>query len=143
MPDLYSINQGGNAFWHPVPEFDDAQAAEDFATLHGHPGIAEFRSTFDASAFHIEQLTLVAQGEKLAELTVEGDRRSVLLNVAFVSVITGYSVSQAFTGGATTTAGSDWVAVADAWEAAVIDIRALTTPAAVNAYNVVTDPSWP
>ena len=143
MADLYSIDEGAGVFWHPLPEFDSANEAETFAADNGHAGTAELRATFVSSATHQAQLLEQAQGEKLAELTVEGDRRSVLVNVAFVSVITGYSVSQAFTMGAQTSDGADWVAVADAWEAAVITIAGLPNAAAVIAYDVVTDPAWP
>lgn len=141
MGDLYTIDTGGGVFQQLVPEFDSALEAEQFAVTIGHPGTAQLRSAWNSSAEFLSQQLEELKGAKLLELTAEGDRRTLAVHLLFTSVAGAYVL--AISVNALTATGSAAADVGTAWGDAVAVVVALADAAAVDAYDVVTDPGWP
>jgi len=124
-----------------TPEFVDQAEAQTFATANGIGGTIQLDTVFALTPFSTDLELEQAKELKADELEVEGDRRAQLVDPHFLSAQGGLILSLAVN--ATSPLGSDWAAVGVAFDAARIDIDALPNLAAVAAYDVVTDPSWP
>ena len=143
MGDLYSIDEGGGEWFNLAAEYDTPLEAEIAAAAVGHPGVAVPRVAYLASP---SQLSAELAGDierKIGELTAEGNRRCVVVSPAFVSVKNGMATGLGIKASSLTAEGGAYVAVAQAYADAVPVIRALPNTAAVDAYDVVTDPAWP
>ncbi len=143
MADLYTIDEGGGAFWQPVPEFDTANDAEVFSAGFGHGGTAILRAVFQASAPQVTAQANTARGGQLIALEVEGSRRTALVDPRFQNVATMAALGDAIKLSSFETLGTDALAVSAAYEVGITELEALTTAAAVNAYDVVNTPPWP
>ncbi len=143
MGDLYTIDEGGGAFWQPVPAFDTANEAEVFSAGFGHGGTAILRAVFQASAPQVNAQADTARGGQLIALQEEGNRRTALVDQKFTSVVALAALGDAIKMASFEVLGADGLAVADAYEVGITELDALTTAAAVNAYDVVNTPPWP
>lgn len=141
MSEQYTMVQPGGDPIHLIPEFDTEAEAQTFATSVGIGGAIETLATFNAGAYQAAVNLVFAKRQKLFSLKTEGERRSILVDAGFPSVVSGYAASLAVN--ALTGLGSSWAAVGVAWNGGRIDIDALPNIAAVDAYDVVTDPAWP
>lgn len=141
--DLYTIDEGGGAFWQPVPEFDNAGDAEVFAAGFGHGGTAILRSVFEASAPQITAQANTARGGKLLQLITEGNRRTGIVDPKFTSVVVFAALGDALKASSFESLGTDALDVSNAFEVGISELLALTTAATVDAYDVVNTPPWP
>ncbi len=140
MPKFVMVQGGGEGIFL-VPEFPDAAAAQAFATDIGVGGVATAEAAFLLSPYSEGVDLEVAKENKQSELQAEGDRRSLLVDPHFTNVEGGYILLLVVN--AMTMLGNDWAAVAQAWDDARVVVDALPNVAAVDAYDVVTDPAWP
>lgn len=137
----FTMVQGGGEGIHLVPDFADQAAAQTFATARGIGGAPVETPIFLAAPAQQSINLAGAKAIKESDLTIEGDRRSILIDEAFQSVLIGFGLQLSVN--VLTALGTQWGAVAIAWDAARNDIEALPDLAAVAAYDVVTDPAWP
>lgn len=142
MPHYY-MDQGGGTAVFLAPEFPDPASADAFANSIGVFGTPVEQSAWESSVTVLAAQLGVAKFEKLAQLKAEGDRRSLLVNLAFRDVIAGYALGVAVKNNSLENEGKDWRDVGDAWAAAVATIVAFTDINDVINYDVVNDPSWP
>lgn len=143
MSDLYSIDEGGGQWFNLADEFDSALDAQTFATSIGHAGTAVLRSVYLAEPVIVAHALDDDKVLKILELTAEGDRRCLLVSPLFESVLASMALGAAVKLSSLEMLGIDYVNVGTAYAAAVPVILALPNEAAVDAYNVATDPSWP
>ena len=140
MPRFVAVQGGGQAI-HMPPDFADQAEAQAYMAGFDIPGLATLQSAWDITPLAVAVELEVAIEAKQRELVTEGDRRSVLVDVHYQSVLQGFVLG--LTINAVTALGGQWVAVAVAWDDARQVVEALPDLAAVAAYDVVTDPAWP
>lgn len=142
MPNWY-MDQGDGTAIYLAGEHATAQDADLAANQLGIFGTPVEAGNWEASPT-VQSVELQrAKLDKLEELKQEGDRRCTLVAPLFDDVAAMYRTVLTIKDNNFTNLGDDVADVANAWAAASVQVLALPTLAAVQAYNVVTDPSWP
>lgn len=124
-----------------TPEFPDEPTAQAFATANGIGGTIMEEAAFFLTPYSEDLQEEQAREATQEELEAEGNRRSLLVDPHYESVLNGFVVGLSVN--ATTALGGQWVAVGVAWDDARLVVEALPNLAAILAYDVVTDPAWP
>jgi hypothetical protein len=124
-----------------VPEFDTAQEADAWANEREIYGTPLTVAAWEAGPYH--QATLLRRTKRIKEKQL---RQEAKTRAAAVHPLVDQSIVFAMLlikDAALTTKGLHVAAVGTAYIQALPVMRALTTPAQVEAYDVTTDPAWP
>ncbi len=134
MSDQYVVVDGPVVNWLG-PEFEDLTEAVDFANANSITGTVDLAEDYKLTAqFLATRLSGLVGVLKLA-LRAEAERRIILADPA-ASYDIAYTLHLGGHGGAL-------AAIAAVVPATFASIDALADVAAADAYDVVTDPSWP
>ena len=140
--ERYVMVQTGGKGVSLAPKFPDAAAADAWAASKGIFGTPLTVAAYQAQPAQVSEAVEWARSQKVKALSQECNRRIQLISPLF-DLRGAATLATLITPVGRTALGDGLVLYFDAWAVAKANITALTTLAAIEAYDVVVAPSWP